>query len=68
MGWRWSELQCGGQRWLLDLDNGEYITEVFGRKGAIIDALGLRTNKGKTFGEYGGAFGKGFSFLAPAGK
>lgn len=52
----------------LSLAHDEYITEVFGRKGAVLDAIGFRTNKGRTFGEFGGGGGHAFRFTAPAGK
>ena len=39
----------------------ERITELFGRSGQYIDALGFRTNTGAQFGPFGGPGGTGFS-------
>jgi hypothetical protein len=43
------------------LEADEYLTEIFGRANTYLDAVGYRTNKGKTFGPFGGPGGNGFS-------
>jgi len=50
------------------LNQGEYITEVFGRNGSFIDQVGFRTNTGRTLGTYGGGGGQPFTLTAPAGQ
>jgi hypothetical protein len=48
--------------------NGEYISEIFGRAGQYVNALGYKTNYGRTFGPYGGPGGDGFSKSIPNAK
>lgn len=44
----------------------EYIVELVGNKGMIIDNFGVKTNKGKHYG-YGGTGGGVYSVKAPEG-
>jgi len=52
---------------VLNLDTGEYITEISGRSGNIIDRLEIRTNLGK-FIAVGGNGGSPFRFTLPYGS
>jgi hypothetical protein len=58
----------GGGKHEFVMEDGEYIVELFGRRGAVTDALGFCTNKGRRFGEHGGSGGHWFSDRAPAGQ
>lgn len=52
----------------LDVEQGEFITEVSGRHGQFIDAIHVRTNlRPKGFGG-GGEGGAPFAFRAPPGQ
>jgi len=51
----------------LRLENDEYITEVSGRGGDIIDSLKITTNTGRTV-EVGGKGGNAFKLTAPYGQ
>eukprot|EP00744_Colponema_vietnamica_P004103 GILI01006178.1.p1 GENE.GILI01006178.1~~GILI01006178.1.p1 ORF type:complete len:356 (-),score=102.15 GILI01006178.1:271-1308(-) len=51
----------------LSLDRDEYIIEITGRKGAIVDQLSVKTNKGKMV-TWGGHGGEPFSLNIPVGK
>lgn len=44
----------------VDVDNGEKIIGVFGKRGNLLDQIGFVTNKGKIFGPYGGCGGVNF--------
>lgn len=57
----------GGSIFKADLERGEYIVEVLGRKGSVLDAIGFKTSKSRTFGPWGGRGGGAFSICAPAG-
>ena len=46
---------------------GEYITEIYGRSGAIMDQLYIRTSSGRMFGG-GGQGGSSFSINIPPGR
>ena len=43
------------------LADGEFITEIFGRAGSYVDAVGYRTSSGRRIGPFGGPGGEGFS-------
>ncbi|GBF25981.1 hypothetical protein MnTg02_01017 [bacterium MnTg02] len=51
----------------LRLDDGEYLTEIYGRYGSYVESLCLRTNRGqiRRFGGQGGS--NEFVYLAPQG-
>ena len=59
----------------IDVDNGEYVTDVFGRSGRLVDKLWFLTNKGRVLGPVGGDGGVLFhescrlrGFFGRAGK
>ena len=47
------------------LTEDEYISGVEGRSGTLVDQLTFHTNKGRTFGPYGGTGGNAFNFDLP---
>lgn len=51
---------------LFVLDPKEYVTNVFGRAGNSIEAIGFKTSFGRSF-EVGGKDGQKFEFAAPLG-
>lgn len=50
----------------IELNDGEFVTEMFGRAGSAIDSLGLRTSNGREFGPYGGTGGVPFLLRNPS--
>jgi Jacalin-like lectin domain len=57
----------GGVRKVLSLQPGEYITEVSGRYGSLVDSITTRTSRSQTM-TWGGLGGvKGFDYQAPPG-
>lgn len=50
----------GGTPITIDLKEGEYITQIAGRAGDYINQISFTTNKGTTFGPYGGTGGAPF--------
>lgn len=57
----------GGSLGILKLDDGEYLSEIYGRYGSYIESLCMRTNRGqiRRFGGQGGC--TEFVYLAPQG-
>lgn len=55
----------GGRKSVIELQEGEYVTEVSGTEGNVVDSLCITTNHNK-YGPYGGNGGKSFS-LQPRG-
>lgn len=49
-----------------ELNDDEYVTELLGRKGMILDNFGIKTNKGNVY-SYGGTGGGEYSLKAPEG-
>ncbi len=49
----------------LTLPVGEHITVIYGRSRDNIDSIGFITNKGKTYGPWGGAGGSSFRLEGP---
>lgn len=43
----------GGEKCTINFDSDEYLTRVFGKRGAVLDSIGFATNK-KEYGPYGG--------------
>jgi len=56
----------GGQQFLFELNDGEYLTGISGRYAGFIDQIQFHTNL-RTSPIYGGAGGQKFSLRAPAG-
>lgn len=50
------------------LDSGEYIVRVDYRSGSMLDAIGFVTNKGRTFGPFGGGGGSPHSYSVTPGE
>lgn len=50
----------GGSANTFTLESGEYINSIAGRSGSYIDQLSFSTNRGHTFGPYGGDGGSPF--------
>lgn len=48
-----------------DLAEGEFITEIFGRAGTYLHAIGYRTSTSRRIGPFGSAGGEGFSESVP---
>ncbi len=57
----------GGTVGVLKLDDGEYLSEIYGRYGSYVESLCVRTNRGqiRRFGGQGGC--AEFVYLAPQG-
>lgn len=56
----------GGKEEIIELGADEYIVQVFGRNGDIMDNFGFVTNRGRKF-NFGGSGGIPFSASAPSG-
>lgn len=66
----WAPRQGGGDGWHVDvsLPSGEYIVQVDYRSGSLIDNLTFKTNRGRTFGPYGGGGGSPGTYQVQTGE
>lgn len=55
----------GGQRNELILEPDEFITELWGRHGSVLNCIGVFTNKERMWGPWGWVAGKPFELTAP---
>ena len=55
-----------GKEEIIELGPDEYITQIFGRNGDIMDNFGFKTNKGRKF-DFGGSGGNPYEAKAPSG-
>jgi len=56
----------GGKEEVVELGPDEYIIQIFGRNGDIMDNFGFATNKGRKF-DFGGSGGNPYEAKAPSG-
>jgi len=65
-GITWAPSHGGGGGNLTTISlNGDKITEVYGRKGSVIDAIGFITEDGTNYGPYGRDGGSSFHIKSP---